>query len=358
MGVFGSSMTVQLTAGANDFHPGDMISVSALVGGTPDEKVQGGRIELCYVNRYLDEERHYDSDGHSDTRTVTREEDIVVATVPLRPGPEGPVGFGVHELTLQCPPDAPPSAHEPDGFGDIVRWEVRAILDRKMSFDPDASQPVVVYSRPEQYAWQAQSPPVPKSTDCPMGLELGNRMLRPGEGIAGTLTVSPREKVKARSVRVQLERRRMDTPDQIERTVSLSELQVSGATELEEGQTYRFPFEVECPQGVPPTFATARNELHWYVEGIVDRRLRSDEVVEAEIVVFTGSPMTPGAAQPSVAPQPTIAHPPAPAPAPVPGFAPAGGQAGATPPGWYPDPWLQARLRYHDANGWTGHTAA
>ncbi len=29
----------------------------------------------------------------------------------------------------------------------------------------------------------------------------------------------------------------------------------------------------------------------------------------------------------------------------------------ATPPGWYGDPWRQARLRYWDGTAWTGHTA-
>jgi hypothetical protein len=29
----------------------------------------------------------------------------------------------------------------------------------------------------------------------------------------------------------------------------------------------------------------------------------------------------------------------------------------ATPPGWYDDPWRQARLRYWDGTAWTGHTA-
>jgi hypothetical protein len=43
---------------------------------------------------------------------------------------------------------------------------------------------------------------------------------------------------------------------------------------------------------------------------------------------------------------------PAPAPAAVQAPAPA-----ATPPGWYDDPWRQARLRYWDGSTWTGHTA-
>jgi hypothetical protein len=40
----------------------------------------------------------------------------------------------------------------------------------------------------------------------------------------------------------------------------------------------------------------------------------------------------------------------------APARAPAPAQAGP-PPGWYDDPWRQARVRYWDGTAWTGHTA-
>jgi uncharacterized protein DUF2510 len=359
MSVLASDMTVQVAVDRHDFHPADSLTATVVVGGAPDERVQGGRVELVYVNRYL--EHHRDSDG--DTETVTRQEDVVVVWIPLPAAADGPVAFGTHQVTLDFPPDAPPTAHEPGGFGDIVRWEVRGILDRRMAFDPDAAVPVTVYSRPEQYGWQAQSPPVPKSTEVPMGLDMSTRFLRPGEGMTGTLTIAPRESVKGRSIRVQAERRRIDTPDNITRTESLPGVELAGATDLEAGQTYQFPFDLWLPQGVPPTFNAAKNHQHWYVEGIVDRKMRSDFVVEAEIVVFTGNPMTaPGAqpaavqqpAQPVAAAQPAPAAPSPAQPAPAAASAQPAPAAGA---GWHPDPWLHARLRYWDGNEWTGHTA-
>ena len=57
----------------------------------------------------------------------------------------------------------------------------------------------------------------------------------------------------------------------------------------------------------------------------------------------------PGAATASMHANPFV---PASAPAQTP--APA---QGAPPPGWYDDPWRQARLRYWDGTAWTGHTA-
>jgi hypothetical protein len=350
--LFKSDMTVTLSVDRTEFHPGDSVTARVAVGSGADDRVQGGRVELVYENRYLDEERTRDSDGSTDTRTVTRSEDVVVATQPLPAGPAGPVAPGDHTVTLTFPPLSPPTAHEPEGFGDLVKWEVRAILDRKMAFDPDAAQPVTVYSRPEQFGSWVQSPPVAKSSDCPMGLELSTRALRPGEGVSGELTITPRETVKARAIRVQLERRRTDTPDNIHRTETIEGPQLAGKTELPAGETVRLPFEMALPVGVPPSFQTGKSHLHWFIEGIVDRRMKSDHVVEAELAVYTG---TPGPA--AAAAQP--AAPAAPAPAPVPaGPAPdATAAPGSFPAAWYPDPWGNARLRYWDGDAWTGHTA-
>ena len=370
MSIFGSDMTVQLGLDRTELHPGDSVTARVVVGGEKDERVQGGRIELMYENRYLKEERQYNSDGPDTTRTVTRSDDVVVASQPLPGGADGPVAMGEHVVTLTLPPQSPPSAHEPKGFGDIVKWQVRAILDRKMAFDPDASQQVTVFSRPDQYAAWAQSAPVAKSSECPMGLDLSTRVLRPGEGLNGELTITPHEDVKGRGVRVQLERRRTDTPDNIHRTVTLDGVELAGKMDLKAGETTRLPFEVALPAGVPPCFETGKNHLHWYIEGVVNRRLRSDFVVEAELAVYTGTPGPAGAQQAQPAQQPeqvaaaaqqvpsVVAQPVAAQPAAAGGDAPsATAEPGSFPAAWYADPWLAARLRYWDGNAWTGHTA-
>ena len=293
MSVFSSDTTVQLTLDRTDFRPGDSVEVRVVVGGEPDERVQAGRVELAYTNRYLARERDYDSRGGSRTRTVTRSESIVVASQPMPAPPGGGVALGEHRFTLAFPPDAPPSAHEPARFGDIVKWEVRGILDRRMAFDPDATREVRLHSPPGQYAHWAQSPPVPKASECPMGLDVSSRTLRPGEGLRGTLTITPDESFKGRAVRVQLERRRTDTPDDIESTETLPGAELAGRTGFEAGQTVSFPFEIALDPGVPPSFSAAKSHLHWYLEGVVDRKLRSDFVVEAELVVYTGDAEAP-----------------------------------------------------------------
>ena len=376
MGVFGSDMTVQAAVDRTAVHPGDVVTVKVWIGGQPDDRVQAARVELACINRFHKKEREYNSDGPDHDRTVTREETFVAAWQPLPTAPDGPVAFGEHTVQLQFPPDAPPTAFEPGGFGSMVRWEARAILDRRMGFDPDASIEVHVHSLPNQYAHWAQSPPVAKSHEVPMTIDqLSARVLRPGAQVTGVLSVQPRESVKARSVRVQFERRRTDTPDNMESTESGPEVELARDVKLEAGQPIQYPFQIPLPEGVPPTFAAAKSHMHWYLEGIVDRKMRSDFVCECEVVVYTGAgePAAAGAAaggQPGgmqlpggVQPDPgTFGQPggtqPLAAPIGPPGGAPsAEAQPGSFPADWYPDPWLHARLRYWDGNAWTGHTA-
>jgi sporulation-control protein spo0M len=409
VGVFGSDMTISAQVDRTAVHPGDPINVKVWVAGQPDLKVQGARVELCCKNRYREQERDYDhDDGHSRTRTVTRVHEHVTMWVPLPAAPDGPVAFGEHNVTLYVPPDAPPTVYEPEGFGEVVTWEVRAILDRRMAMDPDATVKVHVASFEGQYAHWASSPPQAKSHEVPMGLDqLSTRVLRPGEQITGVLTINPQESAKGRTVRVQLERRRTDTPDNMKQTETAMQVELARDVKLEAGQPLQYPFQIPLPENSPPTFAAAKSYMHWYLEGIVDRKMRSDFVVEAEIAVYTGTPGAgPQQAQPGYAAAAQQAQPqqqghaqpqaggpaqpggyaqPQPDPAPLPGgvqadpnvafphqagapqpiaapLAPGGApgadaQPGSFPPDWYPDPWLQARIRYWDGNAWTGHTA-
>jgi hypothetical protein len=237
--------------------------------------------------------------------------------------------------------------------------------------------------------------------------QLSTRVLRPGEQITGVLTINPRESAKGRAVRVQLQRRRTDTPDNMQSNETAMQVELARDVKLEAGQPLQFPFQIPLPEGVPPTFAAAKSYMRWYLEAVVDRKMRSDFTAEAEVVVYSGAAQAAGAVQPQVAAtgqpgmgQPVGAGQPGgfaqpgqpgglpgaaqPGGMPLPGGAqaPAGtfGQPGGTqpiaaplgPPGgapsaeaqpgsfpadWYPDPWLHKRLRYWDGNAWTGHVA-
>ena len=73
MGVFGSNMTVQAAVDRTAVHPGDVITVRVAIGGQPDDRVQGARVELACKNRYHKRERDHNADGPDHDRTETRE---------------------------------------------------------------------------------------------------------------------------------------------------------------------------------------------------------------------------------------------------------------------------------------------
>jgi hypothetical protein len=304
---------VQLALDRAAVPSGDVITAKVSVGGEQDDSVRGGRVELISVNRFREKQIAPGPNGTVSETTVTSEETVVVAGHPLPAASDGPVALGEHTFTLQVPPDAPPTANEPD-FGSMVRWEVRAMLDRRLAVDPDATIEVEVQSLPDQYGDWAASPPVADTDNVPMGFDqLSKRSLRPGEQITGVLTINPGESAKARSVRVQFERRRTDTPNDMVDSERESETELARHVELEAGKPLQYPFQIPLPEGVPPTFSAPKSNMRWYLQGIVDRKLHADFTVEAEVVVYTGAAGA-VAAQPTgdAAPQPTAVPPPPP----------------------------------------------
>ena len=329
MSLLGSETTIELALERGEFLPGEEVAARVTVGGDPDERIQAGRVELVYENSYLYRSRDRMHDSHDvggSRETVSTTKTVTVATQPLPRGSQTAVAPGIHAVSLTLPPNAPPTALESEGrVREPVRWEVRAILDRRMSVDPDSTAPIVVRSRPDQHAaWALQQPlsgPV-----CQMNLEqLSARDVRLGDTISGVLGIVPSSEFEGRGVRVQLTRKRIDTPDDMTTTYDEPRVQLAGETRFEPGRALRYPFQLTVPEDVPPSFVAMYNHHHLYLEGVIDLRMKGDYTVAAELNVYSGPP---GAVAP-------------PAPA-----------------GWYPDPWSQATQRYWDGAQWTGHTHA
>jgi hypothetical protein len=272
MGLFGKSMEVELALDAPYATAGAPV-LARLRLGEPDDKVQGGRVDLLYRNYFKHDTT--DSDGDRVTRTTMRE--VPVATVPM--AQDGVIRAGELRLALAVPPDAPGSALH------SVDWLLRAVVDRRRGADATAETPVHVRAPATPLLSWAQAP-VLYAPPCPMTIDLSARVLRPGDRVSGTLTVTPTTTVDARSLRVQLRRVRQDQDGNTDEDTPV-EVTVSGPTQLAPGGGRSYPFELTVPPDAPPSFAAAWNAQHWLVEGVVDLPRAVDHRASLEVVVQT-----------------------------------------------------------------------
>jgi hypothetical protein len=257
---------------------GGSLDGTVTVAGELDEKVRGLRVELLYVNEYLYEERQQsgrDNNGNVQYRTVqvTGTADVVVQTLSFDVE-NGPID-GAHEVQLWVPEDAPPTA------ATLVRWKVRAVVDRKLGNDVTAETRVVVRSTVDHAPAAAASDP---SVDEQLGLTIGERALKPGDTLTGTLVVAPEKDVKFTDVRVELQARRHDQDGIVSGDV-VAELTVSGKVEVAGGERHEFPFELQVPVDAIPAFVAANNRVTYAFVASGARRLRSDYNATADVYV-------------------------------------------------------------------------
>jgi sporulation-control protein spo0M len=273
MPLFGNKPEVSVSVDPREVVAGESVRVRAEVG-EPDRKTQGARVELLYRNTYREDD--VDSDGDRTTRTRTT--DVLVATEHLDLA-DAPLGGA--DVELAVPADAPGTAYE------SVAWVVRAVVDRKRARDARAEQDLIVRVPADQLApWASGAPNQTAAPKCLLTIEPSTRVVRPGESITGTLTVAPRERISARAIRVQLRRLRLD-PDRNTSQDDGVRVELCGAVDLAPGEERSFPFAIDVPSAVPPSFRARYNEQHWYLDGVVDVKRSSDPAVQLEILVHT-----------------------------------------------------------------------
>ena len=269
MPLFGSRTDVEITLDRETVTAGEGV-VATIDVGDLDKKVQGVRAELGYRNTYKED----DTDSDGDRSTTTTRTDVVVQSVPIDPS-GGPV-----QVALDVPSDAPGTAP------DSVEWFARGVVDRKRGRDATAQAELTVLAPLAPLAAWAERPPV-TSDKCAMELEASSRVLRPGDTVSGTLTLTPHEAIKARAVRVQLRRCRFD-PDRNTDEDDKLRVEVAGQGELAPGERQVLDFSLMVPFEAAPSFQAAHNSQHWFLEGVVDVKRSGDPTVQVEVVVVTG----------------------------------------------------------------------
>ena len=267
--------TIELAAEPLTVVAGQTVKVRATVAGQADEKTRGARVELSYVNTYRD--REYDqSDDRQETRI--RHDEIVVASQALPPGAGSRLAEGVHEVELRIPDHAPPS------MDDVIEWRAEGVIDREKARDAVTVVPLTVLSDAAAHQGWANHPP-DVELGCPMEFRLDKRIFRVGEPIDGYVVMTPRDEIKANEIRLELKAVQTDSGGEWSRTEKAGEITISDKVKLEPGHPLEFGFTLAVPEGWPASFEARRTTLHWYLEAIVSRRMRSDFNGRVEIVV-------------------------------------------------------------------------
>lgn len=269
---FSRKTPVQLTVEPSTVTAGEEIICRVDVGKI-DAKVQGGQVELGYLNTYS--QRSQDSDGESWKDSTT--ESVPVQTVPLFAGPPEP---GQRVVRLRLPKDAPPSV------ADTVEWQVWAIVDRRRGLDALDEVPLVVQAAPGLLAHRMQTP-TESSTEIPMTVELATRELRPGGVLAGTVTATPTVEGVTRGLRVQLVSERHEQDGIVERDVEVV-VTLTGEADLRPGVSIFSPFQIAGPADPAPCWDAKYNSQHWYLEVVADLPFKRDEVTRIELLVAQG----------------------------------------------------------------------
>lgn len=270
MGLFGGKTEVEL-----EVEPAELVAGEALVArvrlGAPDKKARAGRVELLYRNTY----KYDTTDADGDTTTATSTEDVQIESVEL--GDEGPLQAGETTVELRVPATAPGTSPK------SVDWLVRAVVDRRRGTDAKAQQPITVRVPAAPLKSWALGPAACPS-ECAMAFDVPVRTARPGDTIAGTVTVTPSSPVSARGLKVRLRRVRYDRDGNTNQDV-VQEAVVAEGVELAAGETRSVPFSLTVPPDAPPSFDAYNNKQCWYVEAALDRKLKKDLEGRIEVVV-------------------------------------------------------------------------
>lgn len=266
------------------YRAGETVIARVRVEGEKDLTIQGARIELVCAERYTSRERERDSDGdwRTEERTTT-DEDVVALERMMESGTVKAGSLAERTFTFRLPAAGPPS-----GAGSItaVTWKVRAVLNVRLR--PDLNEEAIFAVRVPRAVGAGRIDPGERRDvdDCDLTFNLPDRNVLAGETVRGTLGVAPRSEFQVEEVRAELVRREEVPRGEGNRSETVVGRVRGGELRLTPGQPTAFPFELAVPADAFPSHRTTHASVRWYVRGVLNRRLRSDEEVMLELNVY------------------------------------------------------------------------
>lgn len=270
---------------------GEMIHATLTLTGEKDLKVDEGRIILLYHEEYQFRRRHVhrDSKGHTSTREEsvwTTDEREVKRDVFMN---QATISSGAHQ-TLQFELPIPANAAPTAAGGKIVKikWLVKATLDRRMASDTEAIVEVPVMAAPPGQLTQAGVYGVSSEpAEAELSLSLPALEFVLGEAIEGQLQVCPAKEFDVSEIRVELVRREIVPRELGHQVEEVAPLKLAAGSRLKPGSNLTLQFRLAIPASAPPTLQTPNSQVHWFVRGILARRLRKDTSAEQEIAIYS-----------------------------------------------------------------------
>lgn len=298
-----------LTLSREEVRAGDSVIAGITI---PPEQAEliSGQISFGYELTYRRPTRS--SQKGSITSSRRRTALVEVAAGRIDTDQLEPAEGGWHQcmFELPVPAEGPPSVL--DGK-DRISWRVRAQIGDKAFETPlsvvstretysawaDGTQhrtsPLRLFNRPEVALKPGPAPRIEEGEGfCDMELRLPRLDACPGGALEGVLILEAEEQLKGRSVRLDLESWRIETVGDLSGGLfvwhpqKVASVPLEGRVNLAKGERRELPFQLQIPTDASPSFATPYNHLHWFLVGVVDRRLRSDPTVSVELNLHCG----------------------------------------------------------------------
>ncbi|MBA3804647.1 MAG: hypothetical protein H0X14_02895 [Acidobacteria bacterium] len=293
-GGMGPQISIQLDRPQGPYYPGDSVQVAITLQTQKAWRVRSVGAGLLFLERYTELVQSYERDDQGARMMVTnparREDSNWLYTQWLSGEGMIPAGFNkVFHFTWAIPSDAPPTY---EGSISKLSWLVRVKADVPMEKDLqyDAVVPVIVPPSGEHNLQDSMTRPVNDASDMKISFWLPRVEFVEGETITGRLLIEPRKDIKARAVRLHLERQETVPGGDEENKSTLAEpaLQIASQMQLRSGVHVTLDFALTVPHKWRPNHRTSKSQSSNYLNVVIDVPWRGDYTGSQEIYLYNG----------------------------------------------------------------------
>ena len=290
----GPQLFIQLDRPQGPYYRGDVVRAAITLQTREAVRVRsicaGLLLVEAYEELYERDERDLDGNLQRVTSATWREDQNWIRTEWLSGEGIIPAGLNhTYRFDWIVPQDAPPTY-----AGQIARlsWLVRASADVPMAKDVEinAVVPVIVPPDGKPQAQESRQHAHNVSPDVSMRFWLPRIEFLEGETVTGRLLIEPRKAIKARAVRLHLERQETVRVGDPQHGKALSEpvLQLASSMQLQSGAPIALDFALPVPHRWRPNHRTFKSSSTNSIKAVIDVPWSSDYTCSQEIFLYNG----------------------------------------------------------------------